>query len=143
MVKVQQIVDSSFTILAILFIIIDWTSEIKIEAQYIPTILNGITSSVALIVGFTVSSITLTITRKLPRPIGATRLGITIFILLFSVLTVFIAYSRVFLSDFHYALKHAMMGLDISVIMLFDFIIFLTMPLFENSRQFKEYEDSE
>jgi len=97
--------------------------DIVLENQFVPTVLSGLTSCTALIVGFMVTVIAISITQfKVPKD----RIAVSIFILLFSITFLTGAYAHIFGGEYYTSLRYGMLGLNIASLILLDFITFFT-----------------
>ncbi len=130
MVKLQQLTDITCVCFAIVISLAIWIAKISVETQSIPTVLNGIVSSISLIVGFNATAIAITITSpKIETYQDKTRLAVVIFALLLPISEIFLAYVTLFSAHYHVALRHAMTGLTLSLGILWNFIQFLGQKL--------------
>ena len=130
MSKFQLFIDIISLVLTIIFSIRIGIMEISIEPQFIPTIINGLSSSVSLIVGFTVTAVIITISRQLFKPSqNKYRIVFTIVLLIQPIIILFFGYSHLMKAKYQLALKYAMISLIFSFFILFDFVAFLCSEL--------------
>lgn len=112
--------------LGILLILSTWVDEIILETQFVPTIVNGLTSCIALIVGFTATSIAIGFSNprfNLGENIG--RIMVIMLVLTFSCGCLYNAYGAIMIARYYEALRYARTGLVIAILVLFDFLGFL------------------
>jgi len=91
------------------------SGEISLETQFVPTLLNGITSCTGLIVGFTITVIVITIS-QFKNPHDTTRIAFTLLFLLFSVGSLFGGYTELMHHRYYTALETALYGLVLSFV---------------------------
>ena len=105
------------------------------ETQFILTVLNGITSSTSLLVGFAATLATFSVTIKtMKKPQHKKRISETIGSLTIPVLLLFMAYTLGIMSeDYDGALRFAMSGLVASFFLLLNLVDFITSLLGEDS----------
>jgi hypothetical protein len=127
MARAQRLFDIASIVLGVASTVLSWTIGISLENQVIPTVLNGMVSSIALFVGFTMTAITLAVSRLPLKPSeDMTRISFVTTFLLLSVLLLFSSYVALMSADYWRALRWAMTGFGISIFTLFDFVVFLT-----------------
>jgi hypothetical protein len=90
-----------------------WLTDVKIGIQYIPSIVNGLTSTVAIIIGFSAACL------AFQWKYFSKRIGILV-IILFSIITpITFLYNAfvylVFLNDFKVAIRLALTGYEFSI----------------------------
>jgi hypothetical protein len=124
----QRLADVTITVLTIFLLIAFWTTDVSIENQFIPTLVNGITSCISLIVGFTITAIAIAIS-QFKHPKDAGRIAITLILLMFPILSLFYAYGDLMDREYFAALKFAMYALIIAAMTLYSFVVFLTLKL--------------
>ena len=130
MPEFQQTVDILVATILILSLIPTWAMDISLESHFVPTIINGISSSISLIVGFTATAIAITVSRPLFKHSQDTkRIIYTIIFLIPAIASLFLAYNELMRAEFQLALKYGMTGLSISFVILFDFLAFLCSRL--------------
>ena len=130
MSKAQIIIDFVFAVQAFASMVIAFVSPVSLEPQFIPTIVNGITSSIGLVLGFTVTTIAITISQAPFKAVeNKLRISFTLMLLVFSVLMLNLTYTTLAGADLERAFRYAMIGLHISVFLLMDFIAFLTAKM--------------
>lgn len=115
-----------------------WVTHVTLERDAIPTVINGLTSSISLIVGFTGAIITIVLTNpSFKRARSMVRIIITIITLALAIGVLWTTYSCLINAEYDSALKVSMTGLLISLYILIDFLGFLSSQVFR-SRQFPE-----
>lgn len=130
MPEFQKNVDIGLAIIVVLSFILIWTTDISLETQFIPTIINGVSSSISLIVGFTATAISLTVSREeFKASQHKNRIIWTIILLILAILFLFFTYLELIDAKYQSALRLAMSGLAISFCTLFDFLGFLCSKL--------------
>lgn len=104
-----------------------WTTDVTVDIQYIPEIMSGLTSGTAILIGFTATC--LTIMRKFyAKNVGKFLVLLTY--LMFPAMLHFFAYGRlVFYSDFIEAIRAAISGFALSLIL---FLVIVFMAIREN-----------
>jgi hypothetical protein len=101
--KFLWVLEIGTTVMVALFLIISWTVKISIDTQYVPTIINGLTTCVAVLIGFGATCLTMMRTYY-PQKWEMTIIGITF--LGFSTIILFIGYSElIFHSNFETSLR--------------------------------------
>ena len=126
----QTMFEIGWSIAIILAVSVIWITPINLELQYVPTIMNGLASSIGLMVGFTGVLITFTFSQRLLKSEEVTsRISWTLVILALSAFMLFAAYYTLSDSRLHVALKCSLTGLSIAFGIFFDFIIFLNEKL--------------
>ena len=125
MSKSQLFADILVLIFAFLFLLAIWNTDISIETQSIPTILNGLTSSISLIVGLTATVVTIAFSRSFKLAQDWFRIGFTVVTLWLPIVLLCIAYLQLMEVKYQLALKTAMIGLVISLSLLGEFLSFL------------------
>lgn len=94
-----------------------WTNEISLEDQHIPTIINGVTTCTALIIGFSTASLTLGISNRIlvfTKDI-AWIVGILAMVMFSAIILAGAYSSMVWLNDFHEGFRNAMTSLSLSL----------------------------
>lgn len=116
------------------FLLIMWTREITIETQFIPPVLNGITSSTSLFIGFIGTLVAVGVsTGGLKITQHKKQITFTLSSLSIAIMILFLAYFAVIIEEYLGALKLAMTALVISLFLLMNFLDFLTSMLEEPS----------
>lgn len=122
--------DIACVLLAIFGIVVSLTAEVSVEIQFLPTIINGIISSVSLMIGFILTSIALTITRSSLEPLKhRSRIVFTLILLMYPIGTLFASFVLLALGEFQNAFRSAMVGFIGSMVLLLDYAVFLTNKL--------------
>jgi len=114
-------------IIYLLFIVWMWI-EPSVETQFIPTIINGLASSTALTIVFTLTSVTFWLSRsqssrRLTHESG--RLVSTFAGLTLSIMFLLASYITLMNSNYNVALKEAMSSFIIAFILLLDSSLFI------------------
>lgn len=105
------------------------TREISIKTDFVPTVINGLTSSISVIVAFTGALITLVLSGSIFNFSASekrTRIMPTIVMLGVPLALLWTSYSYLLDANYDGALKVAMIGLLISLQVFMDFMGFLT-----------------
>lgn len=119
---------------SLFFLLIMWTKEITIETQFIPPVLNGITSSTSLFIGFIGTLVAVGVsTGGLKITQHKKQITFTLSSLSIAIMILFFAYFAVIIEEYLGALKLAMTALVISLFLLMNFLDFLTSMLEEPS----------
>lgn len=120
--------------LGVIAIITIWFSDITLESKYIPTILNGIVSSVSIIIGFTATAIAIMLRRtsfELPKEL---HLDDAIMALLFPISLILATYYSLLVdNDFQSAIRLAITSLVISFCIVSHIIIRLSRMVIDMS----------
>ena len=97
----------ALAILSIVFV------PIGLDVQYLPTILNGLTTAVSVMIGFTVTILALIVrTQEFKAQFGAFSINLIAVLLILSFLLLFNTYWNLLAgADFHTALRIAMINL--------------------------------
>lgn len=109
-----------FIISNAMFLFIVWFLEISIETQFIPTIINGMTSAVSLILA--ISSVSIALTSRSAVESGDVSSSYSrnfLTILMVPALTLLFAYVILLEANYYLALKTAITSFVISLIILF------------------------
>jgi len=127
MSKYLILLDTTCFALALLLLSIVWTTNIDLDPQIIATVLNGLTSSVSLMIGFTATVIAITFSKSEFRPLedGNHIKGAITFLGLAGLLLVVAFFELLKDSNFQSALRFALSSLTIGVTVLFDFLGYL------------------
>ena len=100
-------------------------TPISLETQFIPTIVNGITSSISIIVAFTLTAIAISISKSFKLAQKESHIFTVLFSLTIPIVMVLLAYLQLMQANFYLALRYAMAGLVISVCVLVVILVFV------------------
>jgi len=100
-----------------------WSLDISLETQYIPTILNGVTTATSLFVGFTGTLIAMSAPKATRHK---WRISLAIIVLTVPMVVLFNAYIQVVMGHFQTSLKFALTGLIVSFFSIANFADFLS-----------------
>lgn len=104
------------TIALVFALVAIWFGHVKIDSQYVPTIVNGLTSAVALLIGFGVAC--LTVIRRYHSLVVYELVILWIFVMVPLVLT-FGAYGAlIFKSDFEMAVRFIFSAFTFSILVV-------------------------
>ena len=125
MSKLGKLAIIFWLILTLLFLGSIRFTHISLETQFIPTIVNGITSSISIIVAFTLTAIAISISKSFKLAQKETHIFTILFTLTIPIATVLLAYLELMQANFYLALRYAMAGLFISVCVLVVILVFM------------------
>jgi predicted membrane-bound spermidine synthase len=115
------------TVFAVFFA---WTLEIKLDTQTIPTSLNGLTSSISLIIGFTIALIAFVFSTFLENYYDyIRRIYFTIALLVSAASLLWTSYANLMVGSYQTAFRVGMSALALSLVTLFDFLYFFASEL--------------
>lgn len=129
MPKNQLFFDIFWLLFAFITSLVIWNTNLLLETQFIPTVLNGVTTSISLIVGFTATTIAIMISKPFKPVENKYRIGFTTVMLATPIFILFVTYFELMNAEYQLALKYAMIGLIISFCTLVDFLTFLGSKL--------------
>ena len=115
-----------------------WATEISIETHHIPTIINGITTSIALIVGFNLTALTILISKLSEYYSETTRTIDCAFLFGIPIVMVMSAYLALMTVEYQLALKLAFTGLTTAFLILFPSLIFFGKKLRRKERELEK-----
>jgi len=110
------------------------TRQLSVDTQLIPTIINGVTSSTSIVVAFTGALITLAFSKRSELRQHSYRVALTMNLLAIAIAMVCTAYFGLMIGQFQEALKASWVGLTISIVTFFDFLVFLISDLLAKSK---------
>lgn len=124
MSKAQTALDIFLLVFAFFNILGILNGDIVLDTQFVPTTLNGVTSSVSLIIGFTATILAIAVSKPQFRDVS--RIKAIIILLLFPIIFLMRAYVELlYYTNYELALKNAQIGLIVSFVILTDFLFFL------------------
>lgn len=124
----QTFIDGFVIFWALFGLNVVWDSNISIVDQSIPTVINGVTSCTGLVIGFTVTAMTI-LAREIEIRQHGPRMVFTLLAMVSSTTLLVYAYLKLIDGEYHSAIKIALTGLILAVSILFDFLSFLFSKL--------------
>jgi len=121
-----------------IFLVFVWTTEMPIETHHIPTIVNGMTTCISLIVGFNLTALTILISKLSEYYPETTKIVDSAFLLAVPIIMLLTAYFGLVLSEYQLALKFAFSGLDVAFLILLPSLVFFGKKLHTQERKPKK-----
>lgn len=130
-----RIIDFAWGLVVAVGIITIFTTNSSVSNEMMPTIINGLTTSISLILGFTAATVGFTFSNPLFKNHEgselyryALRAEATMFLLGAVVFDLFLAYYTIFTSgDFQFAFKACLIGLLIAMCNLLNLLMFIAV----------------
>lgn len=128
--NIFRVYEISIIFLAISSFVYVWTNKIELDPQLIPTILNGLTASISLIIAFTSTLVTFTFSKLIEKPYQhITRMFFTINFLVLTAALLWTTYANLMLGAYENAFRVSMTALALSIAILMDFFSFSVSEL--------------
>jgi hypothetical protein len=132
--KATQVFDLLLFLLFIFVSISIWTYSISVASEIVPTVINGVTTSISLAVGFTVASIGIAVsnpTFQTSKTIeDKPRILLTMSLLIFAVGLLWSTYwQMLIIVDYQLAVRTSLTGLLLAISILIDFVTFIVWRL--------------
>ena len=125
--KTQIFFDIFLFVLTLLFVIITWNTDIALEIQYIPTILNGLISAISIMMGFSATAFAIMFSRTDFKPLqNGIHTKAIITLLIFPIFLSFLTYMELLrYANFQRAFKFAAIGLIVSFSIFTEFFVLI------------------